>query len=144
LGALAGAVVGDFSSLLASVPALMGQASYSRQAEQEADAMAVDVLRHARLSPTVMVTMFDKLAEWRLRKAQEAAEKHRAEDAKKANTRSGEATTPSLETAPAPADRSQPEADGDDGPSWWGIAFSSHPADTQRVQFFQDAARTPR
>ena len=118
LGTLAGAVVGDFSSLLASVPALMGQASYSRHAEQEADAMSVDVLRHAHLSPTVMVTMFDKLAEWRLRKEQEAAEKHHAEVAKK--------------------------ADADDGPSWLGIAFSSHPADAQRVQFFQEAARTPR
>jgi Zn-dependent protease with chaperone function len=118
LGALAGAVVGDFSSLLASVPALLGQASYSRQAEQEADAMSVEVLRHARLSPTVMVTMFDKLAEWRLRKAQEAAEKHR--------------------------DRSQPKSDEEDGLSWLGIAFSSHPADAQRVQFFQEAARTSR
>jgi Zn-dependent protease with chaperone function len=100
LGALASAVLGDFSSLLASVPVLLGQASYSRQAEQEADAFAVDVLRHASLSPTVMVTLFDKLGEWRVRKEKEAR-----------------------------------------NPSWLGIAFASHPADAQRVQFFQDAAR---
>lgn len=147
LGALAGAVVGDFSSLLASVPALMGQASYSRQAEQEADAMSVDVLRHARLSPLVMVTMFDKLAEWRLRKAQEAEEKRRAKEAKQAkqaDAKSGEATTDTAQAAPVPADRSHRKSDEEDGLSWLGIAFSSHPADAQRVLFFQEAARTPR
>jgi Zn-dependent protease with chaperone function len=138
LGALAGAVVGDFSSLLASVPALMGQASYSRQAEQEADAMAVDVLRHARLSPTVMVTMFNKLAEWRRRKAQEAAEKRRAKEAK-----AGEAATSTADAAPAPAEEAEHKTDGQDSLSWLGIAFSSHPADAQRVQYFQEAARSP-
>ena len=143
LGALAGAVVGDFSSLLDTVPALMGQASYSRQAEQEADAMAVDVLRHARLSPTVMVTMFDKLAEWRLRKAQEAAEKRRAKEAKQTDAKPGEAATTAAEVAPAPADPKPPKSDTDDGLSWLGIAFSSHPADAQRIQFFQEAARAP-
>nr|WP_295770748.1 M48 family metallopeptidase [Rhodoferax sp.] len=148
LGALAGAVVGDFSSLLASVPALMGQASYSRQAEQEADAMSVDVLRHARLSPLVMVTMFDKLAEWRLRKAQEAEEKRHAKEARHGDAKPGEAATNSAKAAPAPApataDRSHRKSDEEDGLSWLGIAFSSHPADAQRVQFFQHAASTPR
>ncbi len=123
LGAIASTVLGDFSSLLASVPVLMGQASYSRQAEQEADAFAVDVLRHARLSPTVMVTMFEKLTEWRVRKEQEARGK-----------------------SPAPQDPSHSEpkgkADGD-ALSWLGIAFASHPADAQRVQYFQEAARNP-
>nr|WP_315490371.1 M48 family metallopeptidase [uncultured Rhodoferax sp.] len=120
LGAIASTVLGDFSSLLASVPVLMGQASYSRQAEREADAMAVDVLRHAGLSPTVMVTMFDKLGAWREREEQDARDKLK--------TRSQE----------APAGNAQ-----GDPLSWLGIAFASHPADAQRVQFFQDAARNP-
>jgi len=69
LGTIASVVVGDFSSLLASVPVWLGQASYSRQAEQEADAMAVEVLRSAHLSPAIMVTLFDKLAERRKSKS---------------------------------------------------------------------------
>lgn len=129
LGAIASMVVGDFSSLLASVPVLMGQASYSRQAEQEADAMAVDVLRHAGVSPTVMVTMFEKLAAWRMRTAHEAQAKRRAENPE-----------PSAD-AKAPAEKSDAESDP---LSWLGIAFASHPADAERVRYFQEAARGPR
>ncbi|MDD2926805.1 M48 family metallopeptidase [Rhodoferax sp.] len=61
LGTLSAVVLGDFSSVLATVPALLGQAHYSRQAEREADAHAVKVLKAASLSPAVMVTLFDKL-----------------------------------------------------------------------------------
>jgi len=115
LGAIASLVVGDFSSLLASVPVLMGQASYSRQAEQEADAMAVAVLRSARLSPAVMVTMFEKLADWRNRK------------------KSAAAASPSEDPA-------RPQTAKEES-SWLGIAFASHPPDAERVRFFQEAAR---
>ncbi|MDP2368254.1 M48 family metallopeptidase [Rhodoferax sp.] len=61
LGSLAGAVLGDFSSVLASVPVLLGHASYSREAEREADAGALRLLKAAAISPLVMVTLFDKL-----------------------------------------------------------------------------------
>ncbi len=60
--ALAGVVIGDFSSLLASAPVLLGQASYSRDAEREADAHAVAVLKAAGLSPAVMVAFFERVA----------------------------------------------------------------------------------
>ena len=135
LGAIASTVLGDFSSLLASVPVLMGQASYSRQAEQESDAFAVDVLRHAGLSPTVMVTMFDKLGAWRLRKEQEVRDKLK--------TGTKDASAAPRDTAHGePKDKVEGKVDGD-SLSWLGIAFASHPADAQRVQFFQDAARSP-
>jgi Zn-dependent protease with chaperone function len=62
LGAAAGAVLGDFSSLLAAAPALMAQLSYSRDAEREADAMAVRVLRASGRSPAVMAVFFEKIA----------------------------------------------------------------------------------
>jgi hypothetical protein len=88
------------------------------------------------------VTLFDKLAEWRVHKAQEAADKRRAQDAKHGDAKPGEAATGPV--AAAPADRSPPKADEEDGLSWLGIAFSSHPADAQRIQYFQEAARTPR
>jgi len=66
---VSGAVLGDFSSMLASVPVFLGQAGYSR----EADAAAVQVLRAAALSPRLMVTLFDKLAAARHKKEQEPA-----------------------------------------------------------------------
>lgn len=62
VGVLAGAVLGDFSALLAGAPVLLGQAAYSRDAEREADAEAVQVLRAAGLSPAVMVGFFEKIA----------------------------------------------------------------------------------
>ncbi len=113
LGAIASLVVGDFSSLLASVPVFLGQASYSRQAEQEADAMSVAILRNAHISPAVMVTMFEKLGQWRQRKANAA-------------------------TAVAKTD----DKDGKSESSWLGIAFASHPPEQERMQFFRDAALT--
>jgi Zn-dependent protease with chaperone function len=63
LGGLASVVLGDFSSVLAGVPVLLGQASYSRAAEREADAEAVRILRAASISPEVMVTLFEKMAQ---------------------------------------------------------------------------------
>ena len=129
LGAIGSLVLGDFSSLLASVPVFLGQASYSRQAEQEADAMAVTVLRNAHISPAVMATMFEKLAEWRRKKADK--------DEAEAKTANGvaEQTAQSTEKVQAKvAKGSKSEA------SWLGIAFASHPPDDERIQFFRDAA----
>ena len=85
-----------------------------REAEREADAAAVRILRAGGISPAAMVTLFDKLAE-----------KRRASKAK----------------------AQQDEKDGKDEKArtahWLGIAFASHPADAERVRFFQDAAKAP-
>lgn len=62
LGLLSSALLGDASGMLATVPALLGRASYSRDAEREADGEAVRVLKAAGIAPTVMVTLFEKLA----------------------------------------------------------------------------------
>lgn len=70
LGGLASLVVGDFSSVLAAAPVLLGQASYSREAEREADAEALRILRAAGISPMVMVKLFEKLDEVRIEKGQ--------------------------------------------------------------------------
>ena len=69
LGALGAVVLGDFSTVLAAVPALLGQAHYSRQAEHEADVYAVRLLKAAGISPSVMLTLFDKMAQQRKAKA---------------------------------------------------------------------------
>lgn len=62
IAALSSVVLGDFSTLLAGVPVLLGQASYSRDAEREADAHAVTVLKAAGISPAVMAGFFEKIA----------------------------------------------------------------------------------
>ncbi len=60
LSALAGWWVGDYSSLLASTPALFAQAGYSRDHERDADLEAVRVMRAAGINPAVMAEFFKK------------------------------------------------------------------------------------
>jgi len=61
VGAMAGLMLGDFSSLLAGVPAVLANAGYSREAEREADRCARDTLRAGGLSPAVMAVFFERL-----------------------------------------------------------------------------------
>ena len=63
VGVLASVVVGDFNTLLAAAPVVLGQAGYSRDAEREADDDAARLLRDAGVSPLVMVDFFEKMAE---------------------------------------------------------------------------------
>jgi Zn-dependent protease with chaperone function len=53
--------LGDFSSLLAGVPALLAHLGYARDAEREADADAAFVLRAAGRDPAAMVQLFERL-----------------------------------------------------------------------------------
>ena len=96
LRTVTGLVLGDFSSVLAAAPALLGEQAYSRDFEREADAESVRLLRAAGASPSAMVVFFEKLA------------------SKDLGNTSGVA-----------------------------IAFASHPADAERVDFFRRAASTP-
>jgi Zn-dependent protease with chaperone function len=61
IGLVSSVALGDFSSLLAGAPVLLGQQSYSRDAERDADAHSADVLRAAGISPAVMVGFFEKM-----------------------------------------------------------------------------------
>ena len=114
LSGLASVVLGDFSALLAGVPVLLGQASYSREAEREADTEAVRILQAAGISPLVMVSLFGKLE--KNRQSQEAE--------------AGGAT---------PARTQEPTAQD----AWLGIAFASHPSDAERIRFFRNASVLP-
>ena len=60
LSTVAGLVIGDFSFLLASAPALLAQLDYSRDFERQADAYARDFLRGAGIDPRVMVVFFER------------------------------------------------------------------------------------
>jgi Zn-dependent protease with chaperone function len=61
VAAAASLMVGDFSTLLAGVPALLAQLGYSRDAEREADAHAARVLRASGRSPAAMLVLFERL-----------------------------------------------------------------------------------
>jgi Zn-dependent protease with chaperone function len=99
LGTITAAALGDFSSVLAGAPALLGQLAYSRDAEREADAESARVLRAAGIAPAVMVEFFERMERWR---------------------RSDEGRKHGADLDP-------------------GIAFSSHPADAERIAFFRGA-----
>lgn len=101
LSAATSIAFGDFSSVLAAAPALVGQLDYSRDAEREADAESARLMKAAGLRPDAMVEFFERVQRWR----------HSAE-----GRRLG--------------------ADAD-----MGIAFSSHPADAERIAFFRAASR---
>jgi Zn-dependent protease with chaperone function len=120
LGSLGAVMFGDFSTVLATMPILLGQAQYSRDAEREADVHAVKILKAASISPAVMVTMFERLQQYQQDQADK--EKGTSDTTSKAATRKGETDT-----------------DEEDSPL--GMAFSSHPADAERIRFFKDAAQ---
>lgn len=101
IGAATSVALGDFSTVLAGVPALLGQLAYSRDAEREADAESVRLLEAAGLRPAVMVEFFERVRDWR-----DGPEGRRL------------------------------GADVD-----LGIAFSSHPADAERIAYFRNASR---
>lgn len=61
LAAVAGAIWGDFSSLLATGPVLLGHLAYSRDFERDADSHAIELLKAQGIRPSVMVIFFDKM-----------------------------------------------------------------------------------
>jgi Zn-dependent protease with chaperone function len=61
VSAVASLILGDFSSVLAAAPALVAQMAYSRDAEREADAESVRVMRASGRPPGAMVLLFERL-----------------------------------------------------------------------------------
>jgi Zn-dependent protease with chaperone function len=101
IGAATSVALGDFSSVLAGVPALLGQLAYSRDAEREADAESVRLMKAGGIRPDAMVEFFERAQRWR-----------RSDEGRKIGA--------GVEI---------------------GIAFSSHPADAERIAFFRAASR---
>ncbi len=66
--------LGDFSAVIAGVPALLAHMGYSRDAEREADADAAYVLQAAGRDPAAMVLLFERIA-GRAKKARDADER---------------------------------------------------------------------
>jgi Zn-dependent protease with chaperone function len=61
ISALVGVVLGDASGFLATVPATLATQAYSRDAERESDAFAARLLHESGVSPSVMVTFFERI-----------------------------------------------------------------------------------
>lgn len=123
LGFVTSTLWGDYSGLLATVPLWLGQAHYSREAEREADAYSVTVLRDAGLSPAVMTRLFERFALFQ---------------------RCGDDLLKPTPAGSAPVCKTEQETDPDDDEEkggFWGLGFASHPADEDRIAFFRDAAR---
>jgi len=114
IGVVASLLWGDFSWVLTTVPTWLAKADYSRDAEREADAYAMDVLNAAGISPSAMVTLFDKLEARREAESKTGRTKYKKSGAK--------------------------DQESDVG-HWLSIAFSSHPADAERIAFFQGGVR---
>ncbi|MFT3857912.1 MAG: M48 family metallopeptidase [Aquabacterium sp.] len=93
LSAATSVALGDFSSVLAGAPALLGHLAYSRDHEREADDVAIAFTRRNDIRPSTMVVFFERLQAHRA--GREAAD--------------------------------------------IGIAFSSHPADAERMARFRAA-----
>ncbi len=107
LSAAAGALYGDFSTLFSQIPVLLGQASYSRTFEHEADVDSVRLMRASGISPKVMAGFFAKVRQ--PTKAEAAA--------------SGASAASATWVPHIP------------------LALASHPADEERIEFFENAAR---
>ncbi|MFC3682851.1 M48 family metallopeptidase [Hydrogenophaga luteola] len=122
LGFVTSTLWGDYSGVLATVPLWLGQAHYSREAEREADAYSVTVLRDAGLSPAVMTRLFERFALFK---------------------RCGDDILKPVPAGSAPVCLPQPASGEDDEEKggFWGLGFASHPADEDRIAFFRDAAR---
>jgi Zn-dependent protease with chaperone function len=62
VGALAGLVVGDFSTVLAGMPTVLGESAYSRDFERAADAAARRLLLADGRAPRAMLIFFERIA----------------------------------------------------------------------------------
>ncbi|RZI92926.1 MAG: M48 family metallopeptidase, partial [Variovorax sp.] len=91
---------GDYGTLIGSAPVILATLGYSRDAEREADAESVRLMRAAGISPGVMVGFFEAIERWRSEKTS-----------------------------------------GDGGEGSIGMAFSTHPATADRIEFFRSAAQ---
>lgn len=119
LGAATSVALGDFSGVLAGAPALLGHMAYSRAHEREADEAAILFMRHNDIRPSSMVVLFERLA---------AYQKRRREP---------------TEGAPQPGDAEQEQDPTDSDSGIFGIAFSSHPPDEERIARFKAADLAP-
>jgi Zn-dependent protease with chaperone function len=117
VSALVGLVIGDASGFLATVPATLATQAYSRDAERESDAQAAAMLHASGLSPAIMVTFFERMAQ--------------------AGARSRRIDPPTIDGKGANTDKTPMPKEG---VGRLPIAISSHPDSDERLRFFKNWA----
>ena len=117
VGALLGVAIGDFSSVLAGAPTILMNASYSRDFERAADAQARQLLIDSGRSPRSMLLLFERLGDWRREREAQAKQAAASE--------------------PKGVARDMRDAAKAGAGEMLRIAFSSHPADEERMRFFE-------
>lgn len=65
IGFAVSAAFGDYGTLIGSAPVLLATLGYSRDAEREADAESLRLMRAAGISPRVMIGFFEAVERWR-------------------------------------------------------------------------------
>ena len=117
MGGLLGVAIGDFSSLLAGAPAVLMQASYSRDFERAATGRCRRAGAWPARPPRAMRVLFERLGEWRSKRSAQG----RAERA----------------SEPRGLGRDVGERAKAGAGELLRIAFNSHPADDERMRFFE-------
>lgn len=141
MSTVASLALGDFSSVVAGAPVLLGQMAYSRGFEREADDESIAILRASGRSPEAMVVLFERLGQARrpgggLRRTPAPADPAASQPGTRGHGAGGQ--------EPRPAEPHPRDAQDDDQPGALGIALSSHPADAERIARFRAAAtRSP-
>lgn len=80
IGAATAYVFGDFSTVLAGVPAALLTLRYSRDHEREADAFALDVMRRSRLPASALADVLQKLEDAHAKRSGKTASRDEDED----------------------------------------------------------------
>jgi len=65
VGIAVSAAFGDYGTLISSAPVLMASLGYSRDAEREADAESLRLMRSAGIPPKAMADFFEAIEQWR-------------------------------------------------------------------------------
>lgn len=65
IGFAASVAVGDYGTLISSAPVVLASLGYSRDAEREADAESLRLMRAAGIPPRAMVAFFEAVEQWR-------------------------------------------------------------------------------
>lgn len=134
VGALAAYFLGDYSSVLAGVPAAILSLRYSRDHEREADAYAVEVMRDNRLPVSAFADVLQALESAHEQEVEEQA-------AESGSGQQGGASATSAERETKRERRSRRAAgdagNDDDG----GSFFSTHPLTRERIEALRAAGR---
>ena len=137
VGALAAYFFGDYSTVLAGVPAAILTLRYSRDHERAADAYAVEVMQRNHLPVSAFADVLQALEDAHARQAEVQAAKDDGGSEASAPAASGERETKRERRSRRAAEDGGNDGDGDDADSF----FSTHPLTRERIEALRAAGR---